>query len=134
VRRPQGAFLFFLLGAALAGAGVAAGAFGAHSLKAVLAPDMQAVFETAVRYQMYHALALLVVGALPGWGSPAAEPWLARSGWCFAAGVGLFSGSLYGIALAGWRWLGPVTPLGGLAFILGWGCLAAAALKGNAER
>jgi uncharacterized membrane protein YgdD (TMEM256/DUF423 family) len=129
VSRPCGGPLFSLLGAVLAGAGVAAGAFGAHALKAVLAPDMQAVFETAVRYQMYHALALVLVGAASGWGAPAAKPWLGRSGWCFAAGIGLFSGSLYGMALAGWRWLGPVTPLGGLAFILGWGCLAAAALK-----
>lgn len=127
--RPRGGPLFLLLGAVLAGTGVAAGAFGAHSLKAILASDMQAVFETAVRYQMYHALALLVVGVVSGRGAPAAEPWLARSGWCFAAGVGLFSGSLYGIALAGWRWLGPVTPLGGLAFILGWGFLAVAARK-----
>lgn len=127
--RPHGARLFRLFGAVFAGAGVAAGAFGAHALKAVLAPDMQAVFETAVRYQMYHALGLLALGAASGWGDPAAKPWLGRSGWCFAAGIGLFSGSLYGMALAGWRWLGPVTPLGGLAFILGWGCLAAAALK-----
>lgn len=119
-----------LLGGVLGGMGVAAGAFGAHQLKAMLSPEMLAVFDTAVRYQMYHALALLLVAAAPGWDHPAKQRPLGRAGWCFTAGIGLFCGSLYGMALFGQRWLGPVTPLGGLAFILGWGFLAAAALQG----
>lgn len=125
-RKPS---VFLLLGAALGGLGVAAGAFGAHQLKAVLSPEMLAVFDTAVRYQMYHALALLLVAAAPGWHDPARRRLFARAGWCFTAGIGLFCGSLYGMALFGQRWLGPVTPLGGLAFIAGWGMLAAAALQ-----
>src|SRR5262245_54409408 len=102
---------FFALGALLAGLGVAAGAFGAHGLRARLTPDMLAIFETAVRYQMYHALALLAVG----W---AAARWpdrgVALAGWLFVAGIVVFSGSLYVLALTGTRWLGAVTPLGGL--------------------
>jgi uncharacterized membrane protein YgdD (TMEM256/DUF423 family) len=105
------------LGAALA---VAAGAFGAHMLKAVLDPPMLAVFETAARYQMYHALGMIAVGlAGQGFGCPQ----VVRAGWCFAAGILLFCGSLYGVSLLGIRWLGAVTPIGGLAFILGWSLL-----------
>ena len=108
---------FVLLGATFAGLGVAAGAFGAHSLKAWLTPDLLAVFETAVRYQMYHAFALFVVG----W-STTQYPHRAFqvAGWLFVAGITLFSGSLYTLSLSGVRWLGAVTPLGGLAFMAGW--------------
>jgi uncharacterized membrane protein YgdD (TMEM256/DUF423 family) len=105
---------------------VGAGAFGAHGLRARLSPELLAVFETAARYQMYHALALLAVawavtrwpGALPHW-----------AGWLFLAGTVLFSGSLYLLALTGIRWLGAITPLGGLAFLAGWLCLLLAAAR-----
>lgn len=90
---------------------VALGAFAAHGLKARLSPEMLQVFETAVRYQAYHALALLALGAARG---------PDRAGWCFVAGVVLFSGSLYALALSGVRWLGAITPLGGVLFLAGW--------------
>ena len=112
----------FALGALLAGLAVAAGAFGAHGLRDRLPPDMLAIFETAVRYQMYHALALLVVGSLAGqW------PAGAVAGWCFVVGIAVFSGSLYVLSLTGVRWLGAITPLGGVAFLVGWAWLAWAA-------
>jgi uncharacterized membrane protein YgdD (TMEM256/DUF423 family) len=118
--------LFFALGALSAFIGVGAGAFGAHALKARLTPDLLTVFEVAVRYQMYHALALLAcawaVGKWPGTLTTAA-------GWLFVAGTVVFSGSLYALALTGTRSLGAVTPIGGLAFLAGWACLAAAVLK-----
>ena len=107
-----------MLGAACAFLAVAFGAFGAHSLKAILAPDMLAVFETGVRYQMYHALALLFVG-WACWQFPQASFHIA--GWLFAAGILLFSGSLYVLTLSGVRWLGAITPLGGACFLAGWG-------------
>lgn len=112
--------LFLLCGAVYGLLGVAFGAFGAHALRSRLAPDLLAVYHTGVEYQFYHAFALLVVGILcllrPAPGLPLA-------GWCFAAGVLLFSGSLYLLALTGTRWLGAVTPLGGLLFLAGWGAL-----------
>jgi uncharacterized membrane protein YgdD (TMEM256/DUF423 family) len=120
VSQPGAARPFFLLGAGFAFLAVTLGAFGSHSLKAVLAPDMLAVFETGVRYQMYHALALFAVG----WAAhqyPQASFHVA--GWLFVAGIVLFSGSLYVLALSGVRWLGAITPLGGLCFLAGWGTL-----------
>ena len=106
--------------------GVALGAFAAHGLKARLAPDMLAVFETAVRYQMYHVFALCA--AAWGWAR-----WQHRSfavaGWLFAAGIVIFSGSLYVLALGGVRWLGAITPFGGLAFLVGWLCLIVGAVR-----
>lgn len=110
-----------LLGAVSGLLGVALGAFGAHGLKAVLADDMLATFETGVRYQMYHALALVTTGWI---GRTAHNAWPIRAGWSFVAGTVLFSGSLYVLALSGTRWLGAITPLGGLAFIAGWVALA----------
>ena len=109
--------LFFLIGALSAGLGVGLGAFAAHGLRGRLGPDMLNVFETGVRYQMYHALALLAVA----WAS-ARWPGSATSGagWCFVVGTILFSGSLYALSLSGQRMLGAITPLGGLAFIAGW--------------
>ncbi len=103
---------------------VAAGAFGAHALKARLEPDLLTVFETAARYQMYHALALFIAAWLA-----LQEPciWAVRAGWCFIIGTVLFSGSLYALALSGVRALGAITPLGGVAFLAGWICLALAA-------
>lgn len=118
--------LFFALGSVSALVAVALGAFAAHGLKSRLAPEMLAVFETGVRYQMYHALALLAAAwAYSKWPGGTAG----TGGWLFVAGTLLFCGSLYGLALAGPRWLGPVTPLGGLAFLAGWACLAWAAWK-----
>ena len=116
--------VFFTLGAASGFVGVAAGAFGAHALRARLGPDLLAVFETGARYQMYHALALLAVAwAVARWPGPLAQ-W---AGWLFVAGTVAFSGSLYALALSGVRWLGAITPLGGAAFLAGWVCLALAA-------
>ena len=118
--------VFFASGSLFALVAVAAGAFGAHALKSRLAPDMLAVFEVGVRYQMYHALALLACAwAVSRWPG-ALTIW---SGWLFVAGTVVFSGSLYALSLSGVRWLGAITPLGGLALLGGWVCLAAAALR-----
>lgn len=113
---------FMLIGALAGFLGVGIGAFGAHGLRSRLSPEMLAVFETAVRYQMYHALALLLTAAAIGRLGDAR--WLVVAGWCFAAGIVLFSGSLYALALTGASVLGAVTPLGGVAFLIGWACLA----------
>ncbi len=114
--------LFFLIGTLAARIAVALGAFGAHALKAQLAPELLDIFETGVRYQIYHALAILVVAfTLARWET---SVWLIASGWLFAAGIVLFSSSLYLLVLTGTRWLGAITPLGGIAFIVGWICLA----------
>jgi len=100
---------------------VAFGAFGAHVLRARLTPEMLAVFETGVRYQMYHAFAMLAAA----WAS---ARWPRRvfgvAGWLFLAGIVVFSGSLYALALTGERWLGAITPVGGVAFLAGWAGLA----------
>jgi uncharacterized membrane protein YgdD (TMEM256/DUF423 family) len=117
---------FLLLGAISAFIGVAAGAFGAHALEARLSSDLLAVYETGVRYELFHAVALLVVGLAAdrwpkaGWG---------RAGWMFLFGTVLFSGSLYVLALTGARALGAVTPLGGLCFLIGWSLAAVAATR-----
>lgn len=115
----------FLLAGALAGfTAVAFGAFGAHALRGRLTPEMLAAFETGVRYQMYHALAILAVGVmmarLGGW-------LFAVAGWLFTAGIVLFSGSLYVLALTGVTAFGAVTPVGGLLLLAGWACLIVAA-------
>lgn len=113
--------LFVVLGAVVALVGVAAGAFGAHGLKTRVAPDLLAVFETAVRYQIYHAFALMAVGLIwARWPQPA----VVTAGWLFVAGTVIFSGSLYVLTLTGIRWLGAITPIGGLALLAGWACLA----------
>jgi len=118
--------VFFGLGAVLGGIGVAVGAFGAHGLRSRIGPEMLAVFETGVRYHLVHALALLAVGwAASRWPSPA----VAAAGWFFVAGVFLFSGSLYVLALTGVRALGLVTPVGGGALIAGWIALVWAAWR-----
>ncbi len=118
--------IFAALGAVSGFVAVALGAFAAHGLKARLGADMLAVFETGVRYQMFHALGLFAVAwscsRRPGKLAPA-------SGWLFVAGTLLFSGSLYALALTGERALGVVTPLGGLAFLAGWLCLAWSAIR-----
>ncbi|MBV8685515.1 MAG: DUF423 domain-containing protein [Alphaproteobacteria bacterium] len=107
-------------GAALAGLAVAPGAFGAHALKARLGAEALGWWQTAVQYQMWHGLALLALSRIEGAGRPAA---------LLAAGTVVFSGSLYAMALTGARWLGAVTPLGGLVLLAGWALLAARALR-----
>lgn len=121
--------LFFALGSISGGLAVALGAFGAHVLKARLAADMLANFETGARYQMYHALALLAVAWAASRWPDSALP--VAAGWLFVAGTLLFSGSLYVMAFTGLRWLGAVTPLGGVAFVAGWLCLLLAAWRGQ---
>jgi uncharacterized membrane protein YgdD (TMEM256/DUF423 family) len=115
---------FLLIGAVTGFLGVGLGAFGAHGLRGRLSPEMLSVFETAVRYHMYHALALVVTSVvmarLTGW-------LVSAAGWLFTAGIALFSGSLYLLALTGITALGAITPIGGLALLAGWACLAVAA-------
>jgi len=122
--------IFFIIGSLSGFLGVALGAFAAHGLKGQLAPELLATFEVGVRYQIYHALALLAVGLgrarFPG-------PWLTAGGWLFVGGTVVFSGSLYLLCLTGVRVLGAVTPLGGLALLAGWLCLAWAAWRHAAD-
>ncbi len=120
--------LFALAGAKLALLGVALGAFGAHALRERLSPEDLAIFETGVRYQMYHALALFAVAwAASRWPGTAVN----AAGWMFIVGVLIFSGSLYALVLTDTRWLGAITPLGGVALILGWGFLAWGIFQGR---
>lgn len=117
---------WFAAGAVAGALGVILGAFGAHGLKERVAADLLAVFETGVRYHLVHALALLAVGwAAERWGGG----WIQLAGWAFVVGILVFSGSLYLLALTGARWWGAVTPIGGVAFILGWIGLAVGALR-----
>ena len=117
---------FFGIGACLGFLGVALGAFGAHALKKMVAPEMLVIFETGVRYQLIHALALLATGwACAQWPSQAAKV----AGWLFLAGTVIFSGSLYALALSGIKILGAITPIGGLCFLAGWVSLAYAAWR-----
>ena len=113
-------------GAASAFVAVAAGAFGAHALRMRLVPAALDIWETAARYQMYHALALVAAGWIASiWPGPLPR-WAGR---LFLAGTAVFSGSLYLIALTGVRWLGAVTPIGGACFLAGWGCLFLSAVR-----
>jgi uncharacterized membrane protein YgdD (TMEM256/DUF423 family) len=115
-------------GAGFAMLAVMTGAFAAHGLKQVLDAYSLGAIETAARYQMYHALALLIVGVISA--VPLISPrWLKLAAIAFILGIVLFSGSLYLLAFSGIKWLGAVTPLGGVAFILGWLALIVAALK-----
>lgn len=118
--------LFLVLASLFGATGVAAGAFGAHGLESRLSADMLEIWETAARYQMYHALALLGVAFV---GTQAPSTWATASGWLFVAGIAIFSGTLYVLALSGVRWLGAITPIGGLALIIAWVCLAVASWK-----
>jgi uncharacterized membrane protein YgdD (TMEM256/DUF423 family) len=117
---------FIVLGAALAAVAVAAGAFGAHALAARLSPERLATWETAARYHMYHALGLLLIGALA---DRLHAPSAAAAGSLFVAGIAVFGGTVYALALGAPRWLGAITPLGGLAFIAGWLLLAWSAYR-----
>jgi uncharacterized membrane protein YgdD (TMEM256/DUF423 family) len=114
---------FMLMGALAGIVGVGLGAFGAHGLRGRLSPEMLAVFETGVRYHMYHALALVATAALMG---RLDGRFINAAGWLFAAGIVLFSGSLYAVALTGVTIFGAITPIGGVAFLAGWACLAIA--------
>lgn len=117
---------WFATGAALCGLGVLLGAFGAHGLKDRVTPEMLAIFETGIRYHLIHALGLLAVAsAAARW--PTAHASLA--GWCFVVGIFFFSGSLYLLSVTGIRWLGAITPIGGLCFVAGWVALAVSALR-----
>lgn len=108
---------FLALGSVFAGSAVAAGAFGAHALKEILDEHRLQVFDTATRYQMYHAFGLCIVAwAIDRY----PEQRLEQTGWLFTFGILIFSGSLYVVSLAGIRWMGAVTPIGGLAFLAGW--------------
>ena len=120
---------FFIIGSGLAGLAVATGAFGAHGLQKMVAPERLDTWEKAVRYQIYHALALLLLAwALTYW--PEQTKLLTTAGWLFLAGVVIFSGSLYLLVLSEIRWLGAITPFGGVAFVAGWLCLVVAAWRG----
>lgn len=113
--------IFFITGALSAFIGVAAGAFGAHGLKSRLSPELLSTFEVGVRYQMYHAFALMAVAwAQTKWPSSL----VVIGGWLFIIGTILFSGSLQLMSLSGVRWVGAITPFGGFAFLAGWVCLA----------
>lgn len=117
---------WFSLGAVFGAIGVGLGAFGAHGLKTRLSPEMLAVFETGVRYHLLHAVALLAVAwAADRWGGAGFQ----FAGWAFTIGIAIFGGSLYLLSIAGIRWLGAITPLGGLAFIAGWIALAVSAWR-----
>ncbi|MCH1572137.1 MAG: DUF423 domain-containing protein [Longimicrobiales bacterium] len=119
--------ILFALGALFGALGVGLGAFGAHALRATLTPQDLATFEIGVRYQLYHALALIAVA----W---ATTQWEATTvtfaGWAFVTGIVIFSGSLYVLVLTGQRWLGAITPIGGVALIVGWTLLAWSAWRG----
>ena len=122
---PRSPFLFW---AALAGfVGVAMGAFGAHGLKNILSEHLLEVYKTAVSYQMWHALALGLVAVLPP------NKYLRWAGYLLLAGIILFSGSLYGLAIFNIAWLGIITPFGGVAFLTAWGLIAYAALQNHKE-
>ena len=117
----QSAKIFLILGSVNAMLVVILGAFGAHALKTRLDADLLAVYQTGVQYHFYHALGLLFVGVISRQFPPSV--WIKTSGWLMFSGILLFSGSLYVLSLTSWRWLGAVTPVGGMAFILAWLCL-----------
>ena len=117
--------IFLVIAAIFAGLSVAAGAFASHALRDRLTERALEIFETGAKYQMYHALALLGVALLLL--RVQSSPILSVAGSAFIVGIAIFSGSLYGLSLSGVKWLGAITPLGGVAFLVGWGCLAIAA-------
>ena len=119
---------WFATGSVLCGLGVILGAFGAHGLRARLSPEMLVVFETGVRYHLIHALGLLAVaGAASRWPGS----YVSIAGYLFVAGIFIFSGSLYVLAITGIRWLGAITPIGGVCLIVGWGLLAIGVLRAS---
>jgi uncharacterized membrane protein YgdD (TMEM256/DUF423 family) len=121
--------IFFMIGSIASGLAVGLGAFGAHALRERLSDDLLAIFETGVRYHFYHALALLVLSlAIGRWPESGL---LTTAGWLFVGGILVFSGSLYALALTGTRWLGAITPIGGVLFIAAWACMAWAIYRGG---
>ncbi|HEX4938872.1 MAG TPA: DUF423 domain-containing protein [Candidatus Kapabacteria bacterium] len=119
---------FIVIGAVAMALGVVLGAFGAHGLKARLTPDLLAVYQTGVEYHLYHALGLILVGILVVQFPHISG--LKVGGWLLLAGILVFSGSLYVLAISGVRWLGAITPIGGLAFIVGWSWIAWSLARG----
>ncbi|HEY9607606.1 MAG TPA: DUF423 domain-containing protein [Allocoleopsis sp.] len=120
--------IFMAIASILAGLAVAGGAFASHALREKLTERALEIFETGTRYQMYHSLALLLVAVLLS-RAEASQTLLISSGSAFLVGIALFSGSLYALSLSGIKWLGAIAPLGGAAFLVGWSCLAIAALS-----
>jgi len=120
--------IFISVAAILGGLSVAAGAFASHALREKISERALSIFETGARYQMYHALALLLVALLIAH-QEFPQPTLVASGWLFIIGIVIFSGSLYALSLTDLKYLGAVAPLGGAAFLAGWGALALAALS-----
>jgi len=118
--------LFVSIAAILGGLSVAAGAFASHALREKISERSLEIFDTGARYQMYHALALLLIALLIS-RTTSPQPMLVASGWLFIIGIAIFSGSLYALSLTGLKYLGAITPLGGVAFLVGWGALAFAA-------
>ena len=116
-------------GAFLALLAVMAGAFGAHGLRGLVSDRGLEVFQTAVTYQMYHSSALVLLALLSGQGLP--RKWLGWSAGFFLAGILLFSGSLYLLVLTDIRWIGPITPLGGMSFMVGWALLITSGFRRN---
>jgi len=112
---------WLIVGASLAGLAVLLGAFGAHGLKSKVSPADLLIFETGIRYHMYHALGLLFIGAI---GFHFSHDVIQIPAYLFSAGIVIFSGSLYLLVLTNMRWLGAITPIGGLCFIAGWLILA----------
>ncbi|MDC5703540.1 DUF423 domain-containing protein [Vibrio europaeus] len=122
--------LWLALGGGVCGLGVALGAFAAHGLKKMLSPYLIEVFSTGVQYQFIHGIAILLCGVLLGLKLPLkSQKYFSLAAVCFIIGILCFSGSLYALALTGIKWFGPITPLGGLTFMLGWGLFVYAALQ-----
>jgi len=124
---PATAKLFLVSGCIAALLAIAFGAFGAHALRTRIAPELMPVYRTGVEYHFYHALGLILVG-LAAFHLPESG-YLRGAGWLMLAGIVLFSGSLYLLALTGIRWLGAITPFGGTAFIVAWALFATAVIK-----
>ena len=124
---PATAKLFLVVGAIAALLAVAFGAFGAHALKTRIAPELMPGYRTGVEYHFYHALGLMLIG-LAAFHLPESA-YLRSAGWAMLAGIVLFSGSLYLLALTGLAWLGAITPFGGTAFIAAWALFATAVIK-----
>jgi len=120
--------IFLAIASIFGGLSVGTGAFASHALKDKLSERALEIFETAARYQMYHALALLLVALLINQ-TESSQPSLVIAGWAFIIGIVIFSGSLYALSLTDIKVLGAITPLGGLAFIIGWGALAYSSLN-----
>jgi uncharacterized membrane protein YgdD (TMEM256/DUF423 family) len=120
------------IGGIVCGVGVALGAFAAHGLKQMLSPYLLDVFQTGVQYQFIHGMAILLCGVLLGLKLPLkSQKYFSLAAVCFIIGIFCFSGSLYALAITGIKWFGPITPLGGITFMLGWGLFVYAALQIN---